>query len=108
MKPRDTDDSMSANRGSKKVVSTETSSFGVSKREGHDSSKYYDTNMYRGIPRESDVGDPQEFPEFLKDSLICGDSRDMSMIPPNSVHLMVTSPPYNVTKEYDEDLRLQQ
>ena len=28
----------------------------------------------------------------------------MSMIPPNSVQLMVTSPPYNVSKEYDEDL----
>ena len=64
--------------------------------------------MYQGIPKQSDVGDPQEFPEFLRDSLICGDSRDMSMIPPNSVQLMVTSPPYNVTKEYDEDLSLQE
>ena len=108
MKPRDTDETMTVNRGSKKSASTKTSSFGVSKREGHDSSKYYDSKMYREIPSESDVGDPQEFPEFLKDSLVCGDSRDMSMIPPNSVHLMVTSPPYNVTKEYDEDLSLQQ
>ena len=46
--------------------------------------------------------------EFLRDSLVCGDSRDMSMIPPNSVQLMVTSPPYNVSKEYDEDLSLQE
>ena len=30
------------------------------------------------------------------------------MIPPNSVQLMVTSPPYNVSKEYDEDLSLQE
>ena len=78
----DTDETMTVNRGSKKSASTKTSSFGVSKREGHDSSKYYDSKMYREIPSESDVGDPQEFPEFLKDSLVCGDSRDMSMIPP--------------------------
>lgn len=30
----------------------------------------------------------------------------MKEIPDNSVHLMVTSPPYNVSKEYDEDLSL--
>lgn len=108
MKPRDADVSMTKKKGAKKVSSTQTSSFGVSKREGHDSSKYYDTRMYQAIPKQSDVGDPQEFPEFLRDSLICGDSRDMSMIPPNSVQLMVTSPPYNVTKEYDEDLSLQE
>jgi len=30
----------------------------------------------------------------------------MSEIPDNSVHLMVTSPPYNVGKEYDENLSL--
>jgi site-specific DNA-methyltransferase (adenine-specific) len=28
----------------------------------------------------------------------------MSTLPDNSVHLMITSPPYNVGKEYDEDL----
>ena len=30
----------------------------------------------------------------------------MGELPDNSVHLMVTSPPYNVGKEYDEDLSL--
>lgn len=30
----------------------------------------------------------------------------MSMIPDNSLHLMITSPPYNVSKEYNEDLSL--
>jgi site-specific DNA-methyltransferase (adenine-specific) len=30
----------------------------------------------------------------------------MEALPDNSVHLMVTSPPYNVGKEYDEDLTL--
>lgn len=30
----------------------------------------------------------------------------MDELPDNSVHLMITSPPYNVSKEYDEDLTL--
>ena len=30
----------------------------------------------------------------------------MDELPDNSVHLMITSPPYNVTKEYDDDLSL--
>jgi len=30
----------------------------------------------------------------------------MDELPNNSVHLMVTSPPYNVSKEYDDDLSL--
>jgi DNA modification methylase len=30
----------------------------------------------------------------------------MSELPDNSVHLMITSPPYNVQKEYDEDMSL--
>ena len=85
---------------------TSTSEFGISKREGHDSSRYYDTNLYRSIPREHDTGSPQPFPNHLRDTIIHGDAQDMSQIPDNSVHLMVTSPPYNVTKEYDEDLTL--
>ena len=32
----------------------------------------------------------------------------MSELPDHSVHLMVTSPPYNVRKEYDEDLSLEE
>lgn len=30
----------------------------------------------------------------------------MDELPENSIHLMVTSPPYNVTKEYYEDLQI--
>ena len=84
--------------------STSTSEFGISKREGHDSSRYYDTNMYRSIPREQDTGPARSFPDNLRNIIIHGDAQDMSQIPDNSVHLMVTSPPYNVTKEYYEDL----
>ena len=87
---------------------TQSSSFGVSNREGHDSSKYYNSRLYENLPKESDVGLPQAFPENLKNQLICQDARNMSQIPSNSVHHMITSPPYNVSKEYDENLSLQE
>ena len=64
--------------------------------------------MYESIPKETDVGEPVEFPDELKNKLLCQDARDMTMIPSNSVHHMVTSPPYNVSKEYDENLTLQE
>jgi len=32
----------------------------------------------------------------------------MNELPNNSVHLMITSPPYNVTKEYDDNLNLEE
>jgi site-specific DNA-methyltransferase (adenine-specific) len=35
-------------------------------------------------------------------------SEDMTELPDHSVHLMVTSPPYNVGKEYDQDLTLEE
>ena len=87
---------------------TQSSSFGVSNREGHDSSKYYNSRLYENVPKESDVGLPQVFPQNLKNQLICQDARNMSQIPSNSVHHMITSPPYNVSKEYDENLSLQE
>jgi site-specific DNA-methyltransferase (adenine-specific) len=32
----------------------------------------------------------------------------MNELPDNSLHLMITSPPYNVTKEYDNNLNLEE
>jgi len=48
------------------------------------------------------------FPVEYENKIILGNSENMQEIPDNSLHLMVTSPPYNVTKEYDEDLSLQE
>ncbi len=44
-------------------------------------------------------------PENLN-RVFCADASSMSHLPDESVHLMVTSPPYNVGKNYDEDLTL--
>ena len=84
---------------------TRTSSFGVSKRENHDSSMYYDSKMYQGLVSEREVGKHLELPEELENTIITCDSRNLP-IPDNCVHLVVTSPPYNASKEYDEDLSL--
>ena len=40
------------------------------------------------------------------DIIYCHDSQDMYHLPAASVHLMITSPPYNVGKDYDDDLTL--
>lgn len=39
----------------------------------------------------------------LKTTIIIGDSRNMDEIQDNSVHLIVTSPPYFNAKEYSDD-----
>uniref|UniRef100_A0A7J2TBU8 Type II methyltransferase n=1 Tax=Ignisphaera aggregans TaxID=334771 RepID=A0A7J2TBU8_9CREN len=89
---------------------TKTYSFGVGKREAHDSSPFYSRKMYKDIELpESSPKDLVENPvpsEFL-DKIILGDARDvLKKLPDSCVHLMVTSPPYNTGKEYDEDLTL--
>jgi site-specific DNA-methyltransferase (adenine-specific) len=45
-------------------------------------------------------------PDEVKNRVFRKSSEDMSELPDASVHLMITSPPYNVSKEYDEDLTL--
>ncbi|MCY4561642.1 MAG: site-specific DNA-methyltransferase [Flavobacteriaceae bacterium] len=91
----------------RKINKTETSSFGVSGRYGHNSEKFYNTNLYHSTNKESNNKQlDQVFPEDLKNKIICSSSENMCEIPDSSVHLIVTSPPYNVSKEYDQDLTL--
>ena len=87
---------------------TKTSSFGVSGRIAHDSSGFYNSKLYATLP-QNQIQHPKkenECPKELLDSIIHCSSENMKSIPDNSIHLMVTSPPYNVSKEYDEDLSL--
>ena len=93
--------------GARRRAGTATSSFGVSKREGHDASLYYNSRLNEGLVASREVGDGQMCPEEHLNSLICGDSRNLPL-PDNCVHLVVTSPPYNASKEYDEDLSLRE
>ena len=88
---------------------TSTSSFGISGRINHDSSKFYNSRLYEGIGKDKKVEyiENNILDEYIN-NIFCKSSEKMDELPDNSVHLMVTSPPYNVTKEYDEDLSLQE
>ncbi|HHT9124672.1 MAG TPA: DNA-methyltransferase [Candidatus Brocadiia bacterium] len=86
---------------------TKTSSFGSPGRIGHDSTPFYTSRLYEGLRKEEKV-------EYIEnpisseclDKILCKSSEKMEELPDNSVHLMVTSPPYNVGKEYDGNLTL--
>jgi site-specific DNA-methyltransferase (adenine-specific) len=88
---------------------TRTSSFGTPGRISHDSSSFYAGKLYAEMPREQEVAylENEVPPEHLN-RIFCKSSEDMAELPDNSVHLMVTSPPYNVGKDYDEDYSLEE
>lgn len=86
---------------------TKTSNFGTGSRISHDSSSYYASKLYKGAEPPPARGGPENpFPPERLNTLIAGSSEQMHELPDNCLHLMVTSPPYNAAKEYDEDLSL--
>lgn len=92
----------------RKGIGTETSSFGTSGRINHDSSKFYNSRLYSTRKTIEVSKETNEIPQEYLNKIILGSSENMKEIPDNSVHLMITSPPYNVSKEYDDDLTLQE
>ena len=86
---------------------TKTYEFGMRKRENHNSDKFYNLNIYSKKIKTKKIVN-QEFPNNLKNKIFNKSSEDMSEIPDNSVHLIITSPPYNVAKEYDKNLTLEE
>ena len=87
---------------------TKTSSFGTPGRVNHDASDFYNSNLYKG-QKKSKKGLNYLENKIDKENLnkiYCKTSELMDEIPDYSVHLMVTSPPYNANKEYDKDLSL--
>jgi DNA modification methylase len=88
---------------------TTTSSFGTNGRINHDSSKFYNSRLYSTL-EEKKVVDTMEnkLPDEYENKFILGSAENMKELPNNSIHLMITSPPYNVTKEYDSDLTLKE
>jgi DNA modification methylase len=86
---------------------TKTSSFGTPGRINHDSSEFYDSKMYAGKhPPKRVKFIENRIPAKNLDKIYCKSSEIMDDVPDYSIHLMVTSPPYNVKKEYDKDLSL--
>ena len=88
-------------------ISTSTSAFGTSGRINHDATPFYNSRLYQNLPQEEKTPYIEEnIPVDQLNRIYNSTSESMFQIPDNSVHLMVTSPPYNVGKEYDEDLTL--
>lgn len=89
---------------------SQTSSFGSPSRANHDSSKFYSSRLYDGFSRGKENVDFREnpLPANSIDKIFCESSERMKELPDNSIHLMVTSPPYNVGKMYDKDMSLEE
>ncbi len=86
---------------------SKTSRFGTTSRIAHDASDFYNSRLNKTLPAEPTLLLPDiPFPRELENQIILGSAERMNAIPDHSLHLMVTSPPYNVTKEYDENLSL--
>ena len=94
---------------------TKTSSFGTGKREGHDASAFYGRSIYE---IDGTFTQPKSDLELKSiqispigkwaDRIYPHSSTDMKTIPNNSVGLAFTSPPYNVGKDYDVNMGLQE
>lgn len=80
---------------------TETSSFGVGKRESHDASRFYARFTPPVVSDSEDVRPP-----IRADEIWHGDATELLAddrhVADNSVALVVTSPPYFVGKAYEE------
>lgn len=79
---------------------TSTSNFGVSRRESHDATPFYD----RFHPPEISDDEHVQIVPDLGDGCFLGDARHLQELPDDSVALVVTSPPYFAGKEYEEEL----
>ncbi len=93
----------------KRKNGTQTSSFGTPGRINHDSSKFYNSKLYEGLNNGKNVNYVENVvePEFIN-KVFCKSSEKMTELPDNSIHLMVTSPPYNVGKDYDANISLKE
>jgi len=93
----------------RKRKSTRTSAFGAPGRVSHNSSDFYSGRLYQ------DQSDPtpveyieNAIPSETLDHIMEKSAEKMDELADSSIHLMVTSPPYNVRKEYDDDLTLEE
>jgi site-specific DNA-methyltransferase (adenine-specific) len=78
-------------------VPTRTTTFGVGKREAHDSSLFYG----RGLATVVESKDRRVEAPACVDQIFLRSAETMEEVRDNSVALMVTSPPYHVGKDYD-------
>ncbi len=96
---------------------TATRTFGAGSREGHDASAFYARRLYAtaGVPAPLPLKELRAIPvtpsaawEDRQNRVYCHSAEAMPEIPDNAVGLAFTSPPYNVGKDYDDDLGLEE
>jgi modification methylase len=87
---------------------TATSSFGAGKRESHDSSVFYKRRLFEAEINKSSTKEINLVQSSHLNRIFCKSSENMSELPDSSIALMITSPPYNVGKDYDLDLTLEE
>ena len=78
--------------------------FGGTARINHNSAQFYSRKMFGSISETAD--ETTNSIGKYRNAVLCKNSRNLKNIPDSSVHLMVTSPPYNVGKDYDKNLNL--
>ncbi|HET7009728.1 MAG TPA: site-specific DNA-methyltransferase [Anaerolineales bacterium] len=88
---------------------TSSSAFGSPGRISHDSRRFYERRLYEERPQaDAQRGVETPPPPEAVNRIYSHSSEAMTELPDSCVHLMVTSPPYNAGKEYDEDLSLEE
>jgi len=83
---------MMPNQNNPSHKKSKTSSFGVSKRESHDASQFYNSKLYQNLPRPRKtayIDNSKLIPTNIIDHILLGDSKRMNQLPDNSVHLMI-------------------
>lgn len=85
---------------------TKMRSFGAGARIGHDSSDFYNRKMYDTMDDPDTAAVENAVPPEHINRVFAHSSEQMDELPDNSVHLVITSPPYNAGKDFDDNLTL--
>lgn len=80
--------------------------FGGTKRVNHDSIGFYSRKIFTDITPATD--DTVNDIGVYRNTVLCKNSKSLECIPDSSIHLMVTSPPYNVGKDYDKNQNIEE
>ncbi len=70
-----------ANQNNPSRKKSKTSSFGVSKRESHDASQFYNSKLYQTLPKLREivyVDNSNLIPEDIIDTILLGDNKRMN------------------------------
>lgn len=83
-------------------------SFGTTDRSGYNSDAFYKRKIFNKENGTTEFGEENIVPKSKLNRIYNHSSENMRELPDNSTHLMVTSPPYNVGKDYDKDMTEQE